>query len=393
MQNQSHQTTTVREYLSREGYPVTQPLAAFCDEIEKKIPANLRNHLLRRDGAARLIRELPQAISTTEIGKPNGEEVWHLCGLFYFNLGRFNEALAIFSAMYEHMLQAQLETGTRLHKGTPLVRISECHLQLQHPVVGKRYLMLTLCEDAIRDKGHIPADTTGLYFRMVWERGFSHQLLGLYAAKVWQILTENPEEGLFPEWIVQELDQDWITEFPSVQEAGLYFVSPRYIKWLHERLGLQHGKVLERLAHYLVSAMPGCRAQMRSKTFSTDYDVVCTPEGLGLDFRSELGRYFICECKDWNAKADFTTIAKFCRVLDAAKCSFGILFSKEGITGEKNTTDAAREQVKVFQQRGMVVVVVSAADIKAVEEGTNFITLLRRKYEQVRLDLKSVGTM
>ena len=103
--------------------------------------------------------------------------------------------------------------------------------------------------------------------------------------------------------------------------------------------------------------MPVCRARMRSRTGSTDYDVVCAVEGAGLDFRSELGRYFICECKDWNTKADFTAMAKFCRVLDSAKCSFGILFSKNGISGEGTATDAEREQMKVFQQRGMVVVV------------------------------------
>lgn len=388
MPNQSHPPTNVRDYLEREGYQLTPSALAFFDEIEEKISPELRKHLLRRDGAAQLITELPQVISYRDIAKPEWEEMWHYCGLFYYNLRRFNEALAVFSAMYDHMLKAQLETGKRIHKGTPLVRTSECHSNLNHPVVAKRYLMLTLCEDAVRGEGHVAAETTGVYFRLVWERGFSHQLLANYAREVWQISQQHPTESLFPEWIVQELDQDWMIEFPSMEEAGLYFVTIPYIKWLLGRLGSEQGAVLERLAHYLVSMMPGCRALMRSKTYSTDYDVVCTPEGLGLDFRSELGRYFLCECKDWQAKADFTTIAKFCRVLDAAKCSFGVLFSKQGITGEKNTTDAAREQVKVFQQRGMVVVVVSEADIQVVAEGANFITVLRKKYEQVRLDLR-----
>ena len=40
-----------------------------------------------------------------------------------------------------------------------------------------------------------------------------------------------------------------------------------------------------------------------------------------MDFRAELGRYLVCECKDWADRAvDFTAIAKFCRVLDSAKC-------------------------------------------------------------------------
>jgi len=119
-------------------------------------------------------------------------------------------------------------------------------------------------------------------------------------------------------------------EFPSMDETGLYFVTIPYVNWLLDRLGLEQGLVLERLA-------------------------------------------------------------KLCRMLDSAKCSFGVLFSKEGITGERTTTDAAREQVKVFQQRGMVVVVVSDADIRAVAEGLNFITMLRRKYERVRLDLRQKG--
>jgi hypothetical protein len=54
--------------------------------------------------------------------------------------------------------------------------------------------------------------------------------------------------------------------------------------------------------------------------------------GMDVDFRSELGRYFVCECKDWKGPADFASMAKFCRVLDSTKSRFGILFSKNGIS-------------------------------------------------------------
>jgi hypothetical protein len=40
----------------------------------------------------------------------------------------------------------------------------------------------------------------------------------------------------------------------------------------------------------------------------------------------------LCECKDWTEPADFTAMAKFCRVLDGTKSRFGILFSRSGIT-------------------------------------------------------------
>ena len=136
-------------------------------------------------------------------------------------------------------------------------------------------------------------------------------------------------------------------------------------------------------------SMPGCRTARRQHSHSTDYDLVCAVEGLELDFRSELGRYFVCECKDWDKPADFTTMAKFCRVLDSTKARFGILFSKKGISGDNKNTFAEREQLKVFQDRGIVIVVFDQNDIKEVSDGANLIRILRQKYEAVRLDLRA----
>ena len=122
-------------------------------------------------------------------------------------------------------------------------------------------------------------------------------------------------------------------------------------------------------------------------TPSSDYDIVCSVEGFEVDFRSELGRYFVCECKDWQSPADFTTMAKFCRILDSTKSRFGILFSKLGISGQDRAIDAEREQLKVFHDRQIVIVVIDHGDLVSVAQGANFINLLRRKYERVRLDL------
>jgi len=170
-------------------------------------------------------------------------------------------------------------------------------------------------------------------------------------------------------------------------EALLYPTNRQYIAELLDKTGDGTGQTLELLADYLLAVMPGCRTYRRKQTYSTDHDIVCSLDGVELDFRSELGRYFVCESKDWSRPADFTAFAKFARVLDSTKSRFGILFSRAGITGEERTRDAAREQLKLFQDRGIVVVVVSLNDIKAVIDGYNFITLLREKYERVRLDL------
>jgi hypothetical protein len=86
-------------------------------------------------------------------------------------------------------------------------------------------------------------------------------------------------------------------------------------------------------------------------------------EGIDLDFRSELGRYFVCECKDWKAAADFTSFAKFCRVLDSTKAKFGIIFTRSGMSGKGQRINAEAEQIKVFQDRGMVIITIDLADL------------------------------
>jgi hypothetical protein len=90
----------------------------------------------------------------------------------------------------------------------------------------------------------------------------------------------------------------------------------------------------------------------------------------------------------WNTPANFTTLAKFCRVLDSVKSKFGILFSKDGISGSGRSTDAERELFKVYADRGIVIVVVDWNDMESVAEGANFFAMLRTKYEEIRLDLR-----
>jgi hypothetical protein len=186
---------------------------------------------------------------------------------------------------------------------------------------------------------------------------------------------------------LQELDRDWIRKIPSAKEAGVFVVNERYIRHLLSRLGDRAGKILELLADYVPSCMPGCRTTRRAVSESTEYDIVCSMEGFEVDFRSELGRYFVCECKDWEEPADFSAMAKFCRVLDSTKSRFGILFSKRGISGEDRTKYAEREQLKVFQNRGMVIVVIREEDLGLIANGQNFISILRNKYENIRLDI------
>jgi hypothetical protein len=250
-------------------------------------------------------------------------------------------------------------------------------------------MMMTLCEDAVTGGGTLNLRDTGSYGRLAWLYGLSDQQIQRYAQRAHADYQSHRVEGAMPEWLLQQLDQHWKTEIPSAQEAGAYYISQPYCQFLMSRLGAGVGKDLERLAEYLIGAMPGCRTHRRARTYSTDYDVIGSFEGPIADFRSELRRYFACECKDnVEDKASFTDIAKFCRVLDSVKAKFGIIFCPTGHSGAGQAENADREILKVYQDRGIVIVTVDRCDLERVADGANFVSMLREKYELVRLDLR-----
>ena len=139
-------------------------LAGIPDPMKQEylaLAANQKFHALfsmcdSRDGAARLVAALPTTLLPAEISRPGDpRRVWELCGLYYFNTLRVQECLAIFHSLYSHMLVYQEQKRRYAHKGMPLVWISDCYERLNSPVLSKRYLMLTTCEDAIAHKGTV----------------------------------------------------------------------------------------------------------------------------------------------------------------------------------------------------------------------------------------------
>jgi len=372
------------------GDNIPESLMPLVSQIESNLSKHpeLISMLRQRDGAYRLASLLPKRLTSEEVATPTDNQLgWEWIGQYYMRQGRFHEALAIFNALYQHMLLYQQESGQRVHKGMPLIWMSDCHSRLQYPVHAKRHLMLTLCEDAIRDKGKINLEG-GPYFRLVWSGGLTHEQAEKYISEIWRLYTKHPKDMMFPECVLQDLDQEWMAEYPSPQECGVWAISTQFVSWLLDRLGTNVGKTLERLAHYLVGSIPGFRARMRVRSPSTDYDVVAFVEGHFADFRADLGRYVLCECKDWNKPANFSAIAKFSRVLQSTKAQCGIIFSKLGTSGEGRTIDAERELLKIYQGQGIIMLVVSLTDLQEVAKGRNFIGMLRSKYETVRLDLQ-----
>ncbi|MEJ2324264.1 MAG: hypothetical protein P8Y77_05685 [Nitrospirota bacterium] len=252
--------------------------------INNHIPEEYWQYFLMRDGAARFVDNLPRSFSLDKFAEnTDGQAAWVKIGNFYRNLGHAHQAFDVYLSLHEHLCASQEKTGKRAHKGEILVWMSDCCHMLGYRAIKKRYLMLSLCEDAISLEGSVPPETTGTYFRLVWGGGLTDADLNQYAKDIYKYSEDNPNETLYPEWILQQLDQYWMVEFPEPIEAPVYVTNRTYIKYLMFKLGEGEGRNLELLADYVLSCMPGCRTYRRHKAKSTDYDIVCSVEGFNLD--------------------------------------------------------------------------------------------------------------
>jgi hypothetical protein len=72
-----------------------------------------------------------------------------VCGLFFLSQNRLYEAIAVFGSLYRHLLQSQRKQNRWIHKGMPLVWISDAFFRMRYLVHSKRYLTYTLCEDTV----------------------------------------------------------------------------------------------------------------------------------------------------------------------------------------------------------------------------------------------------
>src|SRR5439155_15515297 len=197
----------------RMSKPMSDDTRAAGDEGVQVVPDDLVGLIQQRDGAAKLLQELPRRYSCHDVadttlrpGPGSAHNVWETCGYTYFINGRVHEAVAVFQGLYDQLLSYQEATGKRAHKGSPLVFLSDCYARLNYRVIARRFLMLGLCEDAIQNKGVTRPEATGVYFRAVWGFGLADRQVRHYTSLSWDIFRLNRKAGRFPEWLLQELD-------------------------------------------------------------------------------------------------------------------------------------------------------------------------------------------
>jgi hypothetical protein len=313
-----------------------------------------------------------------------------MVGLFFANQGRLFEAISIHRELYHLMCKAQEGYGW-IHKGLPLVRLRDWHRQLGHPWHEERYLLLTLAEDAIRDKGKIAVvEQGGIYHRFRWEGGRPDAEFRELAKACWDEFSKKPHDlQEFPEEVISRLGSKIFKRAAAQNEVDLYEINIIYASKLFHRASKKDWKALERLAAYQLMCIPGFEVEQQKHSEASVYDVFIRIRGNYVDFRRELGAYVLGESKNWKDPVGPSAIAYLAQNLTFHECTAGILFSWSGISGKGKTRHAALTVLRAYHHSGRIILVLDRADFQRATRGAPLQEILREKYEQVRFDLPS----
>jgi hypothetical protein len=167
----------------------------FEEEIQA-LPSECRALFDSPDGGWKLCEILPKIYLPKDAAYPK-HRPWEVCGLVFFNRGRFHEAHAIFERLYLQMLRYEIETSEHTPKGVPLVWMSECQRGLGRAMIARRLIMLTLIEDAVASGGRVSPTEHGSYFRAVWIFGIPHANIEKYALMAHQLYQRDPRLAHF----------------------------------------------------------------------------------------------------------------------------------------------------------------------------------------------------
>ena len=150
------------------------------------------------------------------------------------------------------------------------------------------------------------------------------------------------------------------------------------------------GKMLERLAAYLVSSLAGYRPQMSvvAKDLAWEHDVVGTVVIPTAPILPGFGDCILIECKNWREKRINTQVVGhlFAR-MQLMGCRLGILVTREGVTGMNREGGDSDERAakaiirRLYHQTGHLCLVLADRDLDRLAD-VSFRSLAHEMYEE-----------
>jgi hypothetical protein len=92
-------------------------------------------------------------------------------------------------------------------------------------------------------------------------------------------------------------------------------------------------------------------------------------------------------CPNWKESVGAAQGRDFLGKLRKSRTKLGVIFAKNGISGERDGANAVLEIHAAFNGDGTYVLVISEEDLRVVARGDNFYEVLDKKIDNLRFDI------
>ncbi|MFD1646017.1 hypothetical protein [Haloarchaeobius litoreus] len=151
----------------------------------------------------------------------------------------------------------------------------------------------------------------------------------------------------------------------------------------------EKGNALEDFALLMIGGLTGLETiEQKMRTTTSELDVVASnvstdPSSIFYNY----GDFVLFECENWDGSVGAKEVRDFIGKLDRSRVDLGVLFARNGISGEDSREDAQRVIADKFQRDGAAIIVIDESDIKSVFEGVSFYQIVKNELVRLRFGL------
>jgi hypothetical protein len=350
-----------------------------------------------------VVFELRRETKTDGLIDPDNHEAalatWGKIGGLLRHNRLYHLAADVTLAWYSRISELQTQKR-RYHKGAPAFHSAMHLLEAGDRRGAFWFCSMAFIEDVLsNDKDEVP-DSAAKQSLQIHFRQHEPTFRAI-ASKAIELRVKQPNIWMYPEATAVHLAREGKLAQPAAALGSEIQVNRPFFVQLFADLNTknteQKGKALEFLASYLSITLPDIVIQPNVKTFEQgvtcehELDLVVTQYGSFSTYLLEaLGRHFLVECKNWNHPVGVSELNHFVAKMRFHRCKCGVIFSRNGLSGDKAIGDGGPQfarltQLRWYHQDDCTVITINERHLSQIANGSlTFAQVLLRGYESVK---------
>lgn len=157
----------------------------------------------------------------------------------------------------------------------------------------------------------------------------------------------------------------------------------------------ERGKLLEKMAgllffdgNALFNKAINCRTVTNEIDILVNWNKIALQLGLNKAY-TYMGDSFLCECKNYSNPVDVTYIGKFYSLMKTCNVKFGILFSRDGMSGTNIWINGKGLARKIALRENIYIIDISFKDFERIyKRETNILGIIDDKFISMKNDIE-----